>query len=54
MLTGQAPLVPPNLGLLKQHRTDVLRAVKRLLFSDRELAEEEEEKLLAEIVGLLG
>jgi uncharacterized tellurite resistance protein B-like protein len=53
MLTGQAPLVPPNLGLLKQHRTEVLRAVKRLLFPDTKLADEEEE-LLSQIAGLLG
>ncbi len=53
MLTGQAPLVPPNLGLLKQHRTEVLRAVKRLLFSDSKLTDEEEE-LLNQIAGLLG
>ena len=53
MLTGRAPLVPPNLGLLKTRRTEVLRAVKELLLSDLEVAEEEEE-ILSQIADLLG
>jgi uncharacterized tellurite resistance protein B-like protein len=53
MLTGRAPLVPPNLGLLKERRTEVLRAVKELLLSDIEVAEEEEE-ILSQISALLG
>jgi uncharacterized tellurite resistance protein B-like protein len=53
MLTGRAPLVPPNLGLLKQCRTDVLRAVKELLLSDLEVADEEED-ILSQIAALLG
>lgn len=53
MLTGRAPLTPPNLGLLKQRRADVLRAVKELLLSDLEVAEEEEE-ILSQIAALLG
>ena len=53
MLTGRAPLSPPNLGLLKQRRTEVLRAVKELLLSDLEVAEEEEE-ILGQIAALLG
>jgi hypothetical protein len=53
MLSGQVPLAPPNLGLLKQRRTEVLRAVKDLLLSDLHLAEEEEE-LLSQIAALLG
>jgi uncharacterized tellurite resistance protein B-like protein len=53
MLTGKAPLVPPNMGLLKQRRTDVLRAVKNVLTSDLKLADEEEE-LLSQIASLLG
>jgi uncharacterized tellurite resistance protein B-like protein len=53
MLTGRAPLLPPNLGLLKQRRADVLRAVKELLLSDLEVAEEEEE-ILSQIAALLG
>lgn len=52
MLTGRAPLAPPNLGLLRQRRTDVLRAVKELLLSDLEVAEEEEE-ILSQIAALL-
>ena len=51
MLTGRAPLVPPNLGLLKQHRTDVLRAMKELLLSDLSIADEEEQ--LRQLTGLL-
>ena len=53
MLTGRAPLTPPNLGMLKQRRTEVLRAVKELLLSDLEVAEEEEE-ILSQIAALLG
>lgn len=53
MLSGRAPLVPPNLGLLKSRRTEVLRAVKELLLSDLNLAEEEEE-VLSQIASLLG
>jgi uncharacterized tellurite resistance protein B-like protein len=52
MLTGRAPLVPPNLGLLKARRTEVLRAVKELLLSDLQVAEEEEE-ILEQISTLL-
>jgi uncharacterized tellurite resistance protein B-like protein len=52
MLTGRAPLTPPNLGLLKQHRTEVLRAVKELLLSDLAIAEEEE-AILDQIASLL-
>ncbi|MDF3070293.1 MAG: hypothetical protein K0R38_5894 [Polyangiaceae bacterium] len=53
MLTGRAPLVPPNLGVLKERRTEVLRAVKELLLSDLEIAEEEEE-VLEQVAALLG
>ena len=53
MLHGRAPLAPPNLGLLKERRTEVLRAVKELLLSDLEVAEEEEE-ILSQIASLLG
>ena len=52
MLTGRAPLTPPNLGLLKARRTEVLRAVKQLLLSDLEVAQEEEE-ILKQIAELL-
>jgi uncharacterized tellurite resistance protein B-like protein len=53
MLAGRAPLTPPNLGLLKQRRTEVLRAVKQLLLSDLEVADEEE-AVLSQIAALLG
>jgi uncharacterized tellurite resistance protein B-like protein len=53
MLTGRAPLSPPNLGLLKGHRTEVVRAVKELLLTDLHVAEEEEE-VLRQIAALLG
>jgi uncharacterized tellurite resistance protein B-like protein len=52
-LSGRAPLVPPNLGLLKARRTEVLRAVKELLLSDLQLHDEEEE-VLSQIAALLG
>jgi len=52
MLTGRAPLTPPNLGLLKRRRPDVLRAVKELLLSDLAVADEEEE-ILGQIAALL-
>jgi uncharacterized tellurite resistance protein B-like protein len=52
-LAGQRPLVPPNLGLLKGHRTEVLRAVRKLLASDQRI-HEDEEALLGELATLLG
>lgn len=52
MLSGRAPLAPPNLGLLKARRTEVLRAVKELLLVDLAIAEEEED-LLGQIAALL-
>jgi len=52
MLTGRTPLIPPNLAVLKPRRTDVLRAVKELLLSDLEIAEEEE-AILSQIASLL-
>lgn len=51
-LAGQQPLLPPNLGLLKGHRTEVLRAVKKLLSSDQRI-HEEEEALLEQLSTLL-
>jgi uncharacterized tellurite resistance protein B-like protein len=53
MLTGRSPLVPPNLGVLKPHRAEVLRAVKELLLSDLSVADEEED-ILRQIAELLG
>jgi hypothetical protein len=52
MLSGRAPLIPPNLALLKPRRTEALRAVKELLLVDLAIAEEEEE-LLGQIAALL-
>jgi uncharacterized tellurite resistance protein B-like protein len=52
-LAGRAPLAPPNLGLLRERRTEVLRAVKEMLLSDLEVAEEEED-VLSQIASLLG
>jgi uncharacterized tellurite resistance protein B-like protein len=51
-LAGRAPLSPPNLGLLKARRLDVLRAVKELVTSDLHLATEEED-LIEQISALL-
>jgi uncharacterized tellurite resistance protein B-like protein len=51
-LAGQAPLPPPNLGLLKGRRTEVLRAVHQLLTADQRI-HEDEEALVAEISSLL-
>ena len=51
-LAGRAPLSPPNLGLLKTRRLEVLRAVKELLTSNPSLATEEED-LLEQISALL-
>jgi uncharacterized tellurite resistance protein B-like protein len=52
-LTGESPLPPPNLGLLRERRTDVMRAVKKLLSSDQRI-HEVAEKLLELISELLG
>jgi len=51
-LAGNAPLPPPNLGFLRSHRLDVLRAVKELLQSDLHVADEEG-ALLEQISSLL-
>jgi uncharacterized tellurite resistance protein B-like protein len=53
MLAGRVPLAPPDFGLLKARRTDVLRAVKELLLADVALADDEED-LLGQIAALLG
>jgi hypothetical protein len=52
MLSGRAPLAPPNLGVLKERRAEVMRAVKELLLSDLAVADEEDD-LLAQIAALL-
>jgi uncharacterized tellurite resistance protein B-like protein len=51
-LAGKAPLPPPNLGFLKTHRLDALRAVKELLVSDRHVGDAEE-TILEQISTLL-
>jgi len=51
-LSGSAPLPPPNLGYLKDHRLDVMRAVKELLMTDLHV-DGEEEAILSQIGALL-
>ena len=51
-LAGSAPLPPPHLGSLKQHRLDVMRAVKELLMTDLHV-DAEEEAILSQIGALL-
>ncbi|HKO48389.1 MAG TPA: hypothetical protein VJV79_11725 [Polyangiaceae bacterium] len=51
-LAGKAPLPPPNLGVLKARRTDVLRAAKNLIVSDL-LVGPAEEAILEQISRLL-
>ena len=51
-LTGESPLPLPNLGLLRERRTDVMRAVQKLVASDQRI-HEDEEKLLTQISDLL-
>lgn len=52
-LRGEAPLPPPNLGLLRARRAEVLKHVKRVLVADLHVGDEESE-ILREISGLLG
>lgn len=52
-LVGQQPLPPPNLGLLRTRRTEVLRHVHKLVRSDARV-HEDEEALIAEVSALLG
>ena len=51
-MCGDAPLPPPDLGLLKSRREDVLDAVGELLVSDLDIATEERE-MLAQIESLI-
>lgn len=44
-LRGEAPLPPPNLGLLKRRKLEVLKEVKQVLQHDLNLGEEEQETL---------
>jgi uncharacterized tellurite resistance protein B-like protein len=51
-LTGESPLPLPNLGMLRERRSDVMRAVQKLLASDQRI-HEEEEAILQQISELL-
>ena len=51
-LAGKAPLPPPNLGILKARRVDVLRAAKNLVVSDLRVGAAEE-VILEQISRLL-
>ena len=51
-LAGKAPLPPPNLGVLKARRVDVLRAAKNLIACDLRVGSAEE-TILEQISGLL-
>jgi uncharacterized tellurite resistance protein B-like protein len=52
-LGGESPLPLPNLGLLREKRTEVLRAVRKLITSDQRI-HDEEEAILGQISELLG
>jgi len=52
-LAGEAPLPPPDLGYLRQHKERTMAAVCTILGSDRRLVEDEDE-LLAQLRELLG
>ncbi|MCA9643817.1 MAG: hypothetical protein H6718_36685 [Polyangiaceae bacterium] len=51
-LRGEAPLPPPNLALLKDHRVEVLKSVRRLL-QELNIGEDETE-ILGELSAMLG
>ena len=51
-LAGKTPLPPPNIGYLKEHRLDVMRAVRELLGSDLRIAAEED-AILTQLSALL-
>lgn len=51
-LAGKAPLPPPNLGVLKARRVDVLRAAKNLVVCDLRVGAAEE-TILEQISALL-
>jgi uncharacterized tellurite resistance protein B-like protein len=52
-LAGKRRLPPPDMGLLRWHRDEVLALVMQLLAADRSIAEEEE-AIVDEIRALLG
>ena len=51
-LSGAEPLPPPNMGLLRIHRQEVLELVHQLLLVDKEFSADEQE-IFAEIESLL-
>ncbi len=51
-LAGTTPIPPPNLGILKARRVDVLRAAKNLIVSDLRVGAAEE-AILEQISALL-
>jgi uncharacterized tellurite resistance protein B-like protein len=51
-LSGESPLPLPNLGLLREKRPEVMRAVQKLLASDQRI-HEDEEAILRQISELL-
>jgi hypothetical protein len=52
-LRGDSKLPPPDLGLLRAHRDEALKAVEALIGSD-EIVVEDEQDALAQIRELLG
>jgi DnaJ-domain-containing protein 1 len=50
---GEAPLPPPNLGLLRQHKEQAMAVVCTLLGSDKRLKQDESE-ILAQLEEMLG
>jgi len=44
-LDGKAPLPPPDLALLRDHREEVMQAAKHVAMADRDFAEEEQAML---------
>ena len=51
-LSGAAPLPPPNMSLLKEHKEDVIKITESLLKSDN-VFDADEAEILAEIETLL-
>ena len=44
-LDGKAPLPPPDLGLLRKSRDEVLAAAKHVAMADKDFAQEEQAML---------
>ena len=51
-LNGTVPCPTPNLAVLRPHRTEVLRQVRRLILADNQLTPEED-AIFSEIATLL-